>query len=114
MTVQLTDPVYVGLAVSSHNADVLETAVFDNVSLQQTHQAATSIKKSNVSVYDLKSKTVKVVYTTDQMVEAPNWSPDGKYLLVNSKGDLWKLPVDGSSHELQKIDLGSVARCHND
>ena len=26
MTVQLTDPVYVGLAVSSHNADVLETA----------------------------------------------------------------------------------------
>jgi TolB protein len=34
VTVLLHDPVYVGLAVGSHNADVLETAVFTNVELQ--------------------------------------------------------------------------------
>ena len=31
VTVHLSDPVYAGLAVSSHNAGVLETAVFSNV-----------------------------------------------------------------------------------
>ncbi len=35
VTVVLHDPVYIGLAVCSHNADVLETAVFSNVTLQQ-------------------------------------------------------------------------------
>ena len=34
LTLKLQDPVYVGLAVGSHNADVLETAVFSNVELQ--------------------------------------------------------------------------------
>src|SRR6266550_2027493 len=33
--VALTDPVYVGLGVCSHNADNLETAVFSNVKLEQ-------------------------------------------------------------------------------
>src|SRR5262249_12848217 len=33
-TVSLHDPVYVGLAVCSHDANVLETAVFSNVTVQ--------------------------------------------------------------------------------
>ncbi|MDQ1471756.1 MAG: TolB protein [Bryobacterales bacterium] len=33
-TIVLHDPVYVGLAVSSHNPDVLETAVFSKVAVQ--------------------------------------------------------------------------------
>lgn len=33
VTVNLQDPVYIGLAVCSHNAGVLETAVFENVKL---------------------------------------------------------------------------------
>jgi Tol biopolymer transport system component len=115
VTVNLQDPVYVGLVVGSHNADVLETAIFSNVTLQQgAEKAAAPIKRSNVSVYDLKQKSVKVVYSADQMIEAPNWSPDGKFLLVNSKGDLWKLPVGVENPQLQKIDLGSISRCNND
>ncbi len=34
VTVKLHDPVYIGLAVCSHNADVLETALFSNVKLE--------------------------------------------------------------------------------
>lgn len=33
MTIALTDPLFVGLAVCSHNAEVLETAVFSNVQI---------------------------------------------------------------------------------
>lgn len=115
VTVNLQDPVYVGLAVGSHNADVLETAVFSNVTLQQGAEPKPApIKQSHVSVYDLRSKSVKVLFSADQMIEAPTYSPDGKYLLVNSKGDLWKLPVDSGTPALQKIDLGSISRCNND
>jgi TolB protein len=35
VTVALQDPVYVGLAVCSHNANILETAIFTNVNLSQ-------------------------------------------------------------------------------
>lgn len=115
VAVNLQDPVYVGLAVSSHNASVIETAIFSNVQLQQgPAQKEPPIKRSHVSYYDLNSQSVKVVYSADQMIEAPNWSPDGKYLLVNSKGDLWNLPVTTPNPELQKIDLGSINRCNND
>jgi TolB protein len=38
VTVKLHDPVYVGLAVGSHNADVLETAVFSNVEVKSGEQ----------------------------------------------------------------------------
>ena len=34
VSVVLHDPVYVGLAVCSHKADTLETAIFSNVTVQ--------------------------------------------------------------------------------
>ena len=72
------------------------------------------MKKSHISIYDLKTKSTKVVYSADELIEAPNWSPDGKYLLVNTGGNLYQLPVTpGSKPKLQKIDVG-VAKCNND
>ncbi len=45
VTVQLQDPVYLGLAVCSHNATVLETAVFSNVKMTGgTQQAANKLE----------------------------------------------------------------------
>ena len=61
-----------------------------------TLQSRNTIKRNNISIYDLADKSVKVLYSADQMIEAPTYSPDGKSLLVNSKGDLWTLPADGS------------------
>lgn len=45
------------------------------------------------------------VFRTDEMVvEAPNWTIDGAWLVVNAVGRLWRLAADGSS-ELEPIDL---------
>jgi len=78
-------------------------------------QSQAAVKRSEIRVYTLADKTVKTVYAADKLIEAPNWSPDGTYLLVNTGGDLWKLPVNGASHpELQKIDLGDMNKCNND
>lgn len=71
--------------------------------------------RSKVSIYDLRLKSVRVIYTADQLFEAPNWSPDGKYLLVNSGGGLWRLSLDAKAPVApEKIDLGPVKGCNND
>jgi hypothetical protein len=44
VTVDLQDPVYIGLAVCSHNAGVLETAVFENVKLEQNQQKTSRLR----------------------------------------------------------------------
>ncbi len=73
------------------------------------------ISRSSISVYSLKDKSVKVIYSADTLIEAPNWSPDGKYLLINTGGNLYKLPVTSSaSAQPAKIDLADINRCNND
>jgi Tol biopolymer transport system component len=109
-TVALKDPVYAGLAVCSHDASVLETAVFSNV----TAQPAALRVRSKLSVYDLKSGQVELIYMAERLFEAPNWSADGTYLLINSDGALWRLPLDKKPVELRRIDLGSITGCNND
>lgn len=110
VTVTLKDPVYVGLAVCSHDADVLETAVFSNVSLQTPRPQV----RSRISIFDITTGQTEVIYTADRLFEAPNWSPDGKYLLVNSGGALWRIALDTKPAEPVKIDLPQLSGCNND
>jgi TolB protein len=58
------------------------------------------------------SKPKEVILSTDRHFEAPNWSPDGKYLLLNSEGKLWKLAVSGGEPEL--VATGAVKGINND
>ena len=110
-TVALQDPVYVGLAVSSHKADLLETAVFSNVKIEVLQ--ARPRYRSKISIFDLKDKSVRTVYQADDVWEAPNWSHDGKYLLSNSRGRLFRILVDGTGQP-EAINLDQSLRCNND
>jgi len=115
--VELSDPIYVGIGVSSHDANILETAVFSNVQLEQRAPAQPRTRyRSSIMVYDLATRSSNVVYRADTVIEAPNWSHDGKFLLVNTGGDLYRLPLGaGSEPKLEKIDLGPGGlRCNND
>jgi Tol biopolymer transport system component len=68
--------------------------------------------RSKVTIFDLTTRQSKVLYTADQVIEAPNWSRDGKFLLVNTGGMLYRLPVEGEP-KLEKLDIGEY-RCNND
>ncbi len=68
--------------------------------------------RSLVTIIDRDGSNKKVVYTADRLFEAPNWSPDGSYLLLNSEGKLWKIPVAGG--ESSEVSLGSVKGINND
>jgi len=55
----------------------------------------------------------RVVYETAEHIEAPNWSPDGKWLVFNAKGALWRIPADGSTAP-EQIPTGDVTGVNND
>jgi TolB protein len=68
--------------------------------------------RSKVAVYDTATKSSRVIFTADVIWEAPNWSPDGKWLLVNSGGKLYRLSPDGG--QPQQVMVGDQYRCNND
>jgi TolB protein len=67
---------------------------------------------SHIHISSADGKHDTVIYTASKRFEAPNWSPDGKYLLMNSDGKLWKLPVQGG--EPAMVDSGSIDHINND
>jgi len=75
-------------------------------------QSGTKVR-SKISVYDLTAKSVQVVHTADKLFSAPNWAPNGKYLLLNAEGALWRVPLAGDIQP-ERVDLGSVKGCNND
>ncbi len=68
---------------------------------------------SKVEIYDLESKSHKVVKVFPFLIEAPNWSPDGKWLIFNSKGKLYRMAADGSDEPIL-IESGIAQKCNND
>ena len=116
-TVALQDPVYIGLAVCSHDANVLETAVFSNVKVEKPAPQTAQRPRygSKISVFDLSDKSTRVVYETKEPFEAPNWSVDGKFLLANSGGRLFRIPVDATGPATpEALNVDPSLRCNND
>ena len=53
-----------------------------------------------------------VIFTTDEVLEAPNWSPDGAWLVFNAGGKLFRIAPTGG--EVTPIDTGPLADLNND
>lgn len=71
--------------------------------------------RSRLFIYDLRDGSSHLVYTADSIWEAPNWSPDGTYLISNSEGGIYKfaLKQDGTA-EPQRLAISADYRCNND
>jgi TolB protein len=71
--------------------------------------------RSRLFVYDLRDGSSHLVYSADSIWEAPNWSPDGKYLIANSGGAIYKFVLGQySTAEPQKLAIPSNFQCNND
>ena len=117
-TVVMEGPIYLGIGVCSHDANVLETAVFSNVSIEETastkNEANPARVRSKITVYDLASNHTSVIFSDGKLWEAPNWSPDGKYLIANSGGVIYRFALDRSPIEPEKLALDRGYECNND
>ncbi len=69
--------------------------------------------RSSLRTVDIQSGRVETVYSDDRHFEAPNWSPDGHFFVVNSKGRLYRLAARGEKG-LEEIPTGFATRANND
>src|SRR6266550_1436260 len=69
--------------------------------------------RSFLKTVDISSGRIETVYRADRRFEAPNWSRDGRYFLINREGRLYRLPVSGSQLAELPVDL-ATPRINND
>jgi TolB protein len=114
--IKLGEKVYVGLAMCSHNADVVETATFSNVRI--TIPAAKDFKPykdyigSNLEILDLNTGNSRIVFRSPDSIQAPNWTLDGKSLIYNSNGLLYNFDI--ASGKPTVINTGFAKYNNND
>ena len=95
-------PYLVGLALSAHDDAVTETATFSNVELtvpRLAHVPDTGYAarvEASLETIDVRSGERRIVRHFDAKIEAPNWSRDGRELIYNSAGRIWRIPVAGA------------------
>ncbi|HTT91433.1 MAG TPA: hypothetical protein VMF65_17890 [Acidimicrobiales bacterium] len=69
---------------------------------------------ARLCIFDIASGQKQVVYeSNDGVIEAPNWSPDGSWLIYNKDGLIYRLPWDGSGKPAL-LDTGDVSDANND
>jgi TolB protein len=108
------EPFYVGIGVCAHNPDVIEKAAFSNLELTSPLPPATGkpVLYSTLETQAMASTDRRVVHVTTTRIEAPNWLPDGKMLIYNSAGRIYRIPALGGEPEV--VDTGFATRCNND
>ena len=68
--------------------------------------------RSSLEIYTLATATTAVVLQADNVIEAPNWHPDGKSLLINGGGRLFSVPL--AAPAMEPVDTGAAIKCNND
>lgn len=112
----LGDELYVGLYVCSHEKDLVETAIFRDVRVVVPAAPGFDRGKdpfaSRLEILDVDSGHRELIYATNTVFEAPNWTRDGQALVYNSGGRLYRFDLHTRQPEL--IDTGDVTHNNND
>ncbi len=69
-------------------------------------------QRAQLTVIDLAGKT-RVVLTANEVIEAPNWTPDGRWLVFNAGGLIYRIAADGSTGP-EQIDTALLNNLNND
>jgi len=114
--VDLGDAVYVGLFVCSHNPTVREKAVFSNVRIVVPPKAGWTPYRdyigSNLEIMTVATGARTVLHTSQISLQAPNWTTDGKELIYNSAGKLYRFNL--ATRAVTEMNTGFATRNNND
>jgi len=67
---------------------------------------------SHLYIYDLKKGKSTLILKEERHFEAPNWSFDGSFLLINAYGKLEKISTKGENIGI--LNTGTINKCNND
>ena len=114
--VALGDEVYVGLYVCAHNNGVSEKALFRNVRLVRPARDGFVPYRdyigSDLELLDVATGRSRIVDHVADSVQAPNWTPDGRALVVNRNGRMYRF--DLAQGRAEPIDTGAQTANNND
>lgn len=68
--------------------------------------------QSELIILNVETGEEKVILKEPRHFEAPNWSRDGKFLLINADGFLEKINVEGEN--IEKVNPDYINNCNND
>ena len=68
---------------------------------------------SVLEIIDPATSERRIVKEFPYLIEAPNWTYDGKWLIYNSEGKLWKISPDDPQEPI-RIDTDFATSCNND
>jgi Tol biopolymer transport system component len=68
---------------------------------------------SRLEIYDTETGTRTIFKEYPYLIEAPNWTMDGKALVYNSDGKIYRVEVADPTQDAQ-IPTGDVVHCNND
>ena len=112
----LNEEVYAGLFICSHNENVVEQAVFSNVRITippvKDFRPYRDYIGSHLEIMDVHTGHRKILYSVPNSIQAPNWTSDGKYLIYNSEGLLYKYNLQTNTPE--KLNTGFANQNNND
>lgn len=90
------------------NLVLLILVIFSTIATGQVPQEV----ESELVLLNVKTGKERVVLREKRHFEAPNWSRDGEFLIINSNGKLEKVSVKGK--KIGYIDTGFADNCNND
>jgi Tol biopolymer transport system component len=112
----LQNEVFVGLFICSHDNNVMERARFSNVSIiipaWEDLIPYKDYLGSKLEILELETGIRKVIHCSPLSLQAPNWSPDGKFLVYNSEGLLYRFDLESGIPEV--IPSGFATSNNND
>jgi TolB protein len=66
-------------------------------------------------IYDVQKKSTSTIFAVDGEWHAPNWTRDGKYIISDMGGDLYRIPVSGANAgKPEKINVSQKMMATND
>lgn len=67
---------------------------------------------SILEIVDVHTGERQVLKEFDHVIEAPNWTQDGKFLVYNDRGRIYTYALE--TGEIQQVDTGFAIDCNND